>query len=524
VGYGAVAPGKLEYWAGVIQRNHDLINFHDPPGVVDRGWQYGFGAQYGLDKRTVVGATAESLFYQGRQRNYGELDVQRAIGPMVLDLTAAQEFGAGRAYRATALGRMGKLNITAETFFLDGDFSSGQIPDGERSEQNFEIEDIFGSKRVIVPVAIGFKRTVRTDGRKVNEWLARASLILPRISLTAALTNKSTSDVLADDRGTRIEMLANTRVLGLSVRANASYRLSGPRKGLDNAQLTLEKSLTDRSDLRVDVQYDATRDLTSFQAAYLRQFRRLALNVGATADSRGGLGANVGVTFSFSRDPFGDGLRFSNTKLAQRGEAAVSVFVDKNGDGVRSPDEEPLPGVNITAGQYGSSEPTDKKGNAVVEDLNPYEKVAIGVDESTLPDPFLVPVKKGIVITPRPGVPARLEIAVAPTGEVEGEVHGSEDTASAGVELELVDRSGKVAATTLTEYDGYFLFEQVPYGDYSVRLSAGSARALGTARETGKTADLSDEKSDVDLGVIRLRPSQVAAAAIQLGPPTAGSP
>jgi hypothetical protein len=524
VGYGAVAPGRLEYWAGVIQRNHDLINFHDPPGSLDGGWQYGFGTQYGLDKRTVVGATAESLFYRGRRRNYGELDVQRALGPMVLDLTAAQEFGAGRAYRATALGRMGKLNITAETFFLDGDFSSGQIPDGERSEQNFEIENIFGSKRVILPVAVGFKRTVRADGQKVNEWLARASLILPRLSLTAALTKKSGSDLATDDRGTRLEMLANTRLLGLSLRANASYRLSGPQKGLASAQLTLEKALTERSDLRVDVRYDATQDLTSVEAAYLRQFRRLALNVGATADSLGGLGANVGVTFSFSRDPFGDGLRFSNTKLAQRGEAAVSVFVDKNGDGVRSPGEQPLAGVNITAGQYGSSEPTDKNGHAMVEDLNPYEKVAIGVDESSLPDPFLVPVRKAIVITPRPGVPAKLEIAIAPTGEVEGEVHGAEDVAKAGVELELVDSSGRVAATTLTEYDGYFLFEQVPYGQYSVRLSAGSARALGTARDTGKTADLSEEKSDVDLGVIRLRPSQVAQSSLMAGPPAALSP
>ena len=524
VGYGAVAPGRLEYWAGVIQRNHDLVNFHDPPGSLDRGWQYGFGTQYGLDKRTVVGATAESLFYRGRRRNYGELDVQRALGPMVLDLTAAQEFGAGRAYRATALGRMGKLNITAETFFLDGDFSSGQIPDGERSEQNLEIENIFGWKRVTLPVAVGFKRTVRADGQRVNEWLARASLILPRISFTAALTKKSGPDLATDDRGTRFEMLANTRLLGLSLRANASYRLSGPHKGLDSAQLTLEKALTERSDLRVDVRYDATQNLTSVEAAYLRQFRRLALNVGATADSRGGLGANVGVTFSFSRDPFGDGLRFSNTKLAQRGEAAVSVFVDKNGDGVRSPGEQPLAGVNITAGQYGSSEPTDKNGHAMVEDLNPYEKVAIGVDESSLPDPFLVPVRKGIVITPRPGVPAKLEIAIAPTGEVEGEVHGAEDVAKAGVELELVDPSGKIAATTLTEYDGYFLFEQVPYGQYSVRLSAGSARALGTARDTGKTADLSEEKSDVDLGVIRLRASQVAEASAKAGPPAALSP
>lgn len=522
VGNGAVAPGKLEYWAGIIQRNRDLINFHDPTTGLDGGWQYGFGTQYGLDDRTVLGATAESLVYEGLRRNYGELDAQRGIGPMLLDLTATQEFGAGRAYRASALGHIGKLNVTADTFFLDGNFSSGEVPDGERSEQNLEIEDVLGSGRRIVPVALGVKRTVRTDGAKVNEWLARASLILPRISLTAAITDKSVSGGSMDDEGMSIALLANTRVLGLSLRGSASYRLTGPRTGLDTAQLTIEKTLTQRSDLRADIQYEALRHLTTFQAGYVRQFRRLALNVDATADTRGGVGAHVGLTFSFSRDPFGHGVRFSNTKLAERGEAAVSVYLDKNGDGVRSPDEPPLQGVGITAGAYGSSEPTDKKGHAVVEDLNPYEKVVIGVDESTLPDPFLVPVKNGIVITPRPGVPAKLEIGVAPTGEVEGELHGVEDTAAAGVALELVGDGGKVAATTLTEYDGYFLFERVPYGHYTVRLSAASARALGAAGDTGKAAALSEKKTDVELGIIRLRPSQVAS--LEVGPPAAASP
>jgi hypothetical protein len=521
VGYGAVAPGKVEYWAGVIQRDHDLINFHDPPSL-DGGWQYGAGAQYGLDDRTVLGATMESLAYMGRRRSYGELDVQRALGPMLLDLTASQEFGAGRAYRATALARAGKLNFTAETFFLDGDYSSGQVPEGERSEQNFEVEDVLGSGRRVVPVALGFKRTVRADGQKVNEWLARASLIMPHLSLTAAITNRSVTRGVFDDEGTSVAVLANTSFLGLAVRGTASYRVAGPRKGLDLAQLTVEKTISDRSDLRAEVQYEARRQLATFQAAYVREFRRLALNVGATADSHGGIGATLGITFSFSRDPFGNGVRFSNSKLAERGQAAVSVYLDKNGDGIRSPGDEALPGVGITAGQYGSSDPTDKKGHAVVEDLNPYEKVVIGVDESTLPDPFLVPVKNGVVVTPRPGIPAKLEIGVAPTGEVEGEVHGLEDTPGAGIELELVNPGGKVAATTLTEYDGYFLFERVPYGHYIVRVSADSARALGVARDTGKSAALSEDKMDVELGVIRLRPSQVAA--LEAGSPAGSSP
>jgi hypothetical protein len=510
IGYASVAPGKLEYWAGIIQRNRDLIAFHDPPGFLDRGWQYGFGAQYGIDNRTVLGATGQSLFYEGKRRRYAELDVQRAIGPMLLDLTAAQEFGAGRAFRATALGRIGKFNLQAESFFLDGEFTSGTVPAGQRSQQNVELETILGSGRRAVPVALGVKRSVLSDGRTVNEWLARASLVFSRLSFTGSISHSTTSGGMAYDEGTSVALLANTHVLGLTLRANASYRLSGPRRGFETGELTLEKALDDRSDLRLNVQYDASRRSTSFEGGYGRQFRRLALNASATADTRGGIGANLGVTFSFSPDPFGHGVRFSSAKLAQRGQAAVSVFLDADGDGRRSSDEKPLEGVGLTAGQFGTSEPTDKRGHAVIEGLNPYESVMVGIDESTLPDPFLIPVNKGVVIIPRPGIAAELEIAVAPTGDVEGEIHGFEDTPRAGVEIELVDRSGRVAASALSEFDGYFLIERVPYGTYRLQISAGAARALGAARDLGKTIVLSKDKSEVRFGVLRLRPSQIA--------------
>jgi hypothetical protein len=522
IGFAAVAPGKLEYWAGVIQRNRDLINVHGPPEVADRGWQYGFGAQYGLDDRTVVGASGHSLYLDGKRRDYAELTLDRAVGPVLFDLTAAQEAGAGRAYRLDALGRMGKVNVSAEAFFLDGSFTSGMVGEQERSHQNVMVEAVLGSGKRIVPIGFGYTRSVLSDGRKVNNWLARASLMLSRISLTGVLNEQQVTHGTTDEEGLSFNLLANTRVLGFLLRADATYRITGPRKGFDDAQLTVEKSIGDNSDLRFEVRRNHLQKATTFEAGYVHQFRPLALRVSATADTRGAIGANVGVSFSVGPNPFGGGVHVSNAKLAQRGEVAASVFLDENGDGVRSAGEEPLEGVGLTAGQFGSSAPTDKHGHAMIENLNPYQKVLIGIDESTLPDPFLVPVKKGIVITPRAGVAAKLEIPVAPTGEVEGEIHGLEDTPSAGVEVELVDQAGKVVASTLSEYDGYFLIERVPYGTYRVQVSAGAARALGTGRELGKIVVLSKDKSQIELGVMRLHASQVAG--LQTGPPTGSSP
>src|SRR5690606_9456952 len=220
---------------------------------------------------------------------------------------------------------------------------------------------------------------------------------------------------------------------------------------------------------------------------------------------------------SLGPDELGGGWRLSSDKLAQRGQAAVSVFLDEDGDGRRSRAEKALPGVGITAGQHGAADPTDARGHAVVDSLQPYHKVLVSVDESTLPDPYLVPRGKGVVITPRPGVPARIELAISPTGEVEGTIEAPEGGVLAGVELELVGADGQVAARTMSEYDGFFLFDRVAYGAYSLRLAPDSAKALGVlgqalgALATG--VEVNRERAIDRLGTIRLRePATIARA------------
>jgi len=212
----------------------------------------------------------------------------------------------------------------------------------------------------------------------------------------------------------------------------------------------------------------------------------------------------------------------SDRKLAERGQAAVSVFLDEDGDGRRSAGEQALEGVGITAGQFGSSAPTDSRGHTFVEDLQPYTEILVGVDESTLPDPFLIPSGKGQVVTPRPGVAAVVELAVAPTGVVEGEILSSEERPMPGVELVLIGADGQVVARAMSEYDGFFLFERVPYGRYKLKMSSSSELALGPMGELASGIELNPDKPVGRVGTVRLRPTTVVARA--RGPPAGGSP
>ncbi|KRA81545.1 collagen binding domain-containing protein [Altererythrobacter sp. Root672] len=513
VGYDSLPTGTLEYWAGFIQRNHDLISFGRPPpgSRLDEGWQYAAGAQFGLDRRTVVGANAHSLYYRLRRRDYVELNLQRALGPLLFNLSGAQELGRGRAYKIDMIGKIGAINIQGQSLLVDGSFTSGLVDPRDKSSHSLNFDTFLPSERMPISLSGGIKRTDRRDRSEVNEAAVRASLLMPRVSLTGYVAYRDTVGNSDWDDGTRIGLLANTRFLGLTARGEASYKVSGEQTGFDKATLTIEKNLGGLSELRFDIEHTRRTGITEFDFGLVRHFRKVAVMASGTVDTRGSVGANLALNFSLGHDPLTGRWRMSSEKLAQRGQAAISVFLDENGDGLRSADEEPLTGVGVNAGAVGSSDPTDELGHTIVEGLQPYQKVLIGIDESTLPDPFLLPQGKGIVVTPRPGVSSMIEIAVSPTGEVEGTLNGPENVPLAGAKLDLIDRNGTVVASTVSEYDGFFLFDRVVYGKYRLRLAPDSQVVLGVEANLADGIEVSPQQTIDRLGTVRLRlASQIA--------------
>ena len=227
--------------------------------------------------------------------------------------------------------------------------------------------------------------------------------------------------------------------------------------------------------------------------------------------SRGAVGARVQLAFSLGPDPVSGGVRVTANKLARSGQAAVTVYRDDNGNSRRDPGEEVLPDILVEAGLRTTDAVTAENGRTIVDDLRPFRPVLVGIDESTLEDPFLAPASKGIVITPRPGVVAEIELAIAPTGEVEGSILSPSGTDQPGVKLELVDLRGNVVAETISEFDGFFLFQRVPYGEYRLRVGKDVARKLEVASSLslpdGRTSFTLGRTEDVvRFGTVRLKP------------------
>jgi hypothetical protein len=90
-------------------------------------------------------------------------------------------------------------------------------------------------------------------------------------------------------------------------------------------------------------------------------------------------------------------------------------------------------------------------------------------------------------------------------GEISGNLLREGGRTLNGVDIELLDKNGRVVKTTRSEYDGFFLFESVPYGQYRLRIAALAANLVRVNPEISIVADLSSKRGTADLGQIIIR-------------------
>lgn len=517
VGPANLPAGQIAWWAGAVEQGRDLVDFGRVRSDAGAGWRWGIGLEHGLDRRTSAGIEYQSLMLRGRRRSYLEATLHRALGGMLVEVAGAKQLGAGRALRAQALGALGGLRFQAETLWVDGGYESELLEPNERRMDGLRLSYDVKFGRTVMPLWGSIQRRHMRDGSRVTEWLLRASINARRMALTGVISNRVSTGPSANpvDDGLRLAALANTALGRVTLRGEARFRLSGHDRGFERAELAAETGITERDSLRAAAAWQAQERRGDFSLAYARQFRQFALRAEAEAGTRGNLGLGLSLMFSLGPDPADGGWRMSADRLARNGQAMVTVFRDEDGNGRRDAGEEPVAGVEVKGGFAALSPQTNGKGRTMLDNLRPFAPVLVAIDSTSLADPMLQPKGAGVVIVPRPGIPAEIELPLAPTGQVQGMLLGTDGEPREGVELELVDPHGQVGARALSEFDGYFLFDQVPYGAYRLRLAPGSAAGLGVQQDLGAALVIDRANTDLSLGVLRLesgmRPALIAA-------------
>lgn len=518
VGLDSIPPQKTWYWAGIAQDDTDLIEFGGPRGgAFRRGWRGSAGIERGLDTRTSIAAYFHSLLIENVRRNYGEAALRRSIGPTLLEVGAAYADDGGRALRASWLAGFGETYIRADAMRGWGGFVSDRFINNINGLYSVSIDQSVKLGQTVLPLHVDLAKIDRTSGVSSIEASARASASFRTMTLTGQI-DWSRSDVpYGPDPPDNLTatLLANARIGRVRLRGEARFALAGSNA---NSRLTAIAEWSGKRDAewRAELGYDKGLDRARAGIGYTRRFDKFQLSGFGEVASDGSVAASLSLAFSFGprsrADGGSGGWRVSSEKLASRGQVLAEVWMDDNADGIRQPGEAAVADVPLTAGNAFVDRATAKDGSATIDGLEPFRPVMIGIDAGSLPDPYVQPALPGVVVTPRPGVATRVALPLTAAGEIEGVAMRDGGNAIEGLQLELVDAEGRVRATTLTEFDGYFLFESVAYGRYTVRMAKASAAALRLDPAFVLSAVPGKQMPRVRLGTLALRPLARALA------------
>ena len=522
VGRDNVPPGKLWYWAGVRQPGVDLIEFGRggaPPGTsssviaVQPKPEVTINAEYGVDERMSVGALIRSTAIQDERVTFVEGSVRRSLGGALVEVASALDTRGRLAARAQLIAKLGPVNINAASFYTNG---FGTVSDKAlKSEQRIGLSAPIKLGSVAIPVAADVRLLDRIDGTRALDATTRLGAQIGRFNLSSETRYTRELKALAADGDIPREQL-ETLIVGTarvgSVRLRGSSRWTiKPESHFRNAELTANWSAGERTDWEAGVAYEADARRVRGRVSHVHRYNAMGVALTGELASDGSVAA--GVSLSFSLDPFRGNFRPTSDKLASTGSVRTRVFEDLNENGLRDPGEPVAAKAMITTGLRPTDRSTDARGELLVGGLAPFVPVAIGIDQTSLDNPALTPSKPAQIVIPRPGVPATVDIALVGGGSIEGLAVHDDHREFEGLDIELVDAAGKVIATSRTDLDGYFLFDRVRYGRYTLRLAQATADAIHAPRDLPAIAIVGHEKPLVRLGIVTVRATPVLASA-----------
>ncbi len=220
---------------------------------------------------------------------------------------------------------------------------------------------------------------------------------------------------------------------------------------------------------------DDDHDITTLSAGLNIDNKYVSISPRINYNSDGEFTGLLNISFSLGHNPLNNSLSIQASRKRGTGSIAARVYHDKNNNGIFDKTDEPLPDVEIIAPQGRKQADTDKNGVALLSNLRKYKPTDVTINTETLEDPFWTPAVKGVAVTPKAGSMHTVEFPVITTGEVDGTVYLQD---SQGVTkpltnqtLELLDGNNTIVQKTKTEYDGFYLFEKVPPGQYHLQVA-----------------------------------------------------
>ena len=469
-----VKAGKNVFSGGIVDQGKRLFTIDERPNSFREGLTANVYAARGLTNQitafTSLNRTPDRDVGRNTSRDYATIGGIGALGNTIAQAELYKDLAGGEAVDIRSLSNFYGFKVNSQTSFFN-DFESPDAGAGSNAkvlEAEIGIRKIFSTLIGSLGVEIRRNFLRREEGDNNTRYTTRQSLGFNGVRLT----NTTRTDLA----GTDTNHTSTTGIFSTSSRYN--------RWNLRNSLGYAAFPDWEAQNFQTQLRYGRQRELkTAISAGYnfLNDEKRLGLQL--TKDFQKYLGSietnwssNAGIGFlarlSTALGPYGknDDYLFRSQPFLNTGVAQAFVYNDRDYDGSFTEGDEPVEGARLVFGRRGTREKTDQGG--ILNEYVNYSGNLLNatVLDSSVDNPYLIAEESGYKIFPRAGVKQRLEFPLIETGAIDGTLSWSNDGKPiAGVALQILNDAGEVIQNTQTAVDGYYTFEQIPPGSYTIR-------------------------------------------------------
>lgn len=471
-------PGRVRYQLGAGR----LQGLSDG----EEGYRVSSRFDVGLSKSSTISVAATSLAGADiDEAGFVEGAFRAAVGGIGLSADLSHRVDGGTAYGVSVQSAR-----QSDRYFLShselGDFEgsggatnrSGGV--SRRSSLEYERQVSFGN-RAFFPVAASLQRSELESGARQYSFSGRVSGSYRFLSATNTLNRVSEHRT-----GSSQETMNGSTLFNISnrfgiLRGEVEYAIK-PRAEWTSARLAMSKRFRHNLGMEVNLDYAAQEDVGSVAVSLNGIGDRFRFGTFGSIDTNGDYRAGLALSMSVARQRRDARFVASPQSIAKSGAFIVRGFVDENANQQFDASEEVFPDLGLLVNARRTDSRDMQDDGVLLTAVAPNQPVRIGIDLTTLTDPYLMgPDPSNAKQMSRAGRIQYIDIPLSRTGEIVGTVllqtpDGPREVG--GIELEIIDEVGEVVIVTQSEFDGFTLFERVPYGSYRMRIVPEQAARL----------------------------------------------
>ncbi|GAA6166654.1 MSCRAMM family protein [Sessilibacter corallicola] len=474
-----VKPGHWSYQLQYLQPDVSILNDNVDNELTRERYQV--FVQNTIDQKTL----AQFNWLKDGGLNYYSLAIDRNENFGDFELNSIIDFDGGRLFAGSWQSRL--LNYTVNSSFRKTiDFvqigantrqpiSSGSIStpiplesDSLQSGSNINL-------RVNGVIDRWHGRTLSQSAfYQLSEMESESSMLTHQIAFSSprySITHRANFDLLGRENYSG-NVLARASRGSFVYSGNVVYSDGVEENFIENLSLSLRYKPNNRFSSSLTSRVRFSENGRDYNYRFNLNYRHKNWTAGLSltgSDDEFNVGLNI--NFSLARSPISGKWHSYSDSKSGNGAVAFQGFLDTNNDGLLNDNEQIIPSLGVS---INDSVIRTKNSSGFQTNIADGDITEVAIDDRGLEDPFWLARFQSKNILSRAGKVYEILVPVVESGEVDGTiwiyVDGKKKPLN-NVHIQLLDSKGQVVKSGKSTYDGFYLLDKLPPGNYQLALS-----------------------------------------------------